>query len=137
MRTVVSLTIILMLAITQIAIKDGICETVGSSLSASSDTKFVSRLTKKQELLTCMSESISDFQKACSRTIHKQETQKTEDLDMTLSGLSVAEYKLAALANDSINSTETTKFNVYRPVNMGNLMPKSCFKNEESKQSKT
>jgi len=121
--------IILVVFVTKIACLAGISETAGSL----SDSKFISRIERKQESLVCMEKDIDDL-----RALRiKCESKNTEDEKALLSDskwLTRLEHKLGAIVNDSIKDTECSRQMVPRPAFNGMVVPKSRFEKEPAEK---
>lgn len=101
--------------------------------SLSSDAKFISRIEKKQEALTSISQDAEGLSETFESHISNNRYTDNEK-EAVLSDskwVTRLEHKLGAMVNDSMKDMECMKHSAMGPVMNGNLVPESQFQDKK------
>lgn len=116
-------------------------EAVNPIPSDASNSKFLTRIAKKCQLLETMNQNANEMSEICSRigprTIPTKDSPAITSSDVCDTNKSDLKYlcrlegKLNVLVNDTLNNTTAQPQASFRPMVMGNLLPESRFDSVE------
>ena len=109
----------------------GICE----SASALSDAKFLSRIERKNEMLTGMKTNVTDFMEECKKAKNRKGDRAAITEELTTRDFSSFEARLNGVVKDSIKDQEIIRGAMIAPVATGiNVVPESHFDKDRDKK---
>jgi len=118
-----------------LAVPEVLAGTVSAVANDTSDTKFLSRIEKKQEFLMCMSQSIAELKDACRK---RAVVSSAEEESLSSSKyVERLEKKLGALVKESVQDVGYRQMPAVQAAMVSHLSPESKFDKNAANAKKT
>jgi len=103
--------------------------------SALSDAKFLSRIERKNDMLTGMKTNLTDFMQECKKARNRKDQRELLQEEITTRDFSSFEARLNGVVKDSIKDQELIRGVMIAPVTSGiNVVPESHFDKTDEKK---